>query len=101
MNSEFVKRRDYIYNELQSISCIEVNKPEGAFYIFPSIKKFLGKSVNSSFDFAEKLLEEKLVVLVPGEGFGAPGYIRLSYALGMDEITKGIKRIKKFLSEIQ
>jgi len=101
MAAEFKKRRDFIYDFLCNIDGITVNKPEGAFYIFPSIKNFIGNKISSSFDFAEKLLDEKKVAVVPGEGFGAAGYIRLSYASSMQELEKGLTRIDEFINEIK
>lgn len=100
MVTEFKKRRDYVFNELSSISKIDVVKPEGAFYIFPNIAEFLGENIRTSHDFAMALLDKKLVALVPGEGFGAPGYIRISYAVSLDDISKGIGRLKEFLDEL-
>ncbi|MBN2406845.1 MAG: pyridoxal phosphate-dependent aminotransferase [Elusimicrobia bacterium] len=101
MRIEFGKRRDFVYNELSSISDLSVPRPEGAFYIFPNIERYLSDKVKSSFDFAEKILSEKLVALVPGEGFGAPGYVRISYATSMDDLAEGIGRFKAFLKEIK
>jgi len=101
MVAEFRKRRDYIYDEISSIDGIKVNRPAGAFYIFPDISSLLRGGISSSDEFATKLLEEKLVAVVPGEGFGAPGYIRLSYAASMDNISKGLSRIKEFIEEIK
>ncbi len=101
MAKEFKKRRDYIYNELNLISRIKVTKPAGAFYIFPYIGEYLGGEITSSYKFAEKILNEKFVALVPGEGFGAPSYIRISYAIGMEELVRGLEKIKEFLKEIK
>ncbi|MFW6134631.1 MAG: pyridoxal phosphate-dependent aminotransferase [Elusimicrobiota bacterium] len=101
MLKEFKKRRDFVYNELSSITGIQVNKPKGAFYIFPCIKEILNKEIDSSQKFASGLLENELTAVVPGEGFGAPGYIRISYATSMDNLKKGITRIKKFTQSIK
>lgn len=98
---EFRKRREYIYGELNSIPKVTVTKPEGAFYIFPCIQEYLTDEIKSSHEFALKILDEKLVALVPGEGFGAPGYIRISYALSMEEISTGLGRLKEFFKEIK
>ncbi len=100
MISEFKKRRDYIYQELSSIGGVEVIKPRGAFYIFPSVQKLFNEQIRSSQNFAQLLLEKELVVIVPGNGFGADGYFRMSYATGMDNITEGITRLKRFISDI-
>ncbi|MEA3506460.1 MAG: aminotransferase class I/II-fold pyridoxal phosphate-dependent enzyme [Elusimicrobiota bacterium] len=97
MAGEFKKRRDYVYEELNSVSGIKVTRPRGAFYIFPDIREFLSGDMGSSRKFAQELLKEKLVALVPGEGFGAEGFARISYALSMEELSKGLGRIREFL----
>ncbi|MGM0442267.1 MAG: pyridoxal phosphate-dependent aminotransferase [Elusimicrobiota bacterium] len=96
MRDIFKQRRDYVYETLSNIEGIEVEKPSGAFYIFPSILNLLNEKITTSMDFAEKLLEEELVACVPGEGFGAPGYIRLSYAASMEDLKKAMNRIQNF-----
>lgn len=100
----YTRRRKYFLEriaKLKDVSCLE---PDGAFYIFMNIKKLLGKTIqgvqiNSSDDFAKALLEKGLVAVVPGEAFGAPGYVRWSYATSMDNIREGLDRLEKFLSE--
>lgn len=94
MKGEFIKRRDYLYNELKAIG-FEVNLPKGAFYMFPSIKKFNMKSD----EFCERLLKEALVAIVPGTAFGTggEGYIRISYAYSMEELKESVKRIDGFI----
>jgi len=79
---------------------VSVEKPQGAFYIFPDISHYLNGEICDSNQFAMKLLDEKLVALVPGEGFGAPGFVRISYALSMDEIKKGLDRLEEFFQEL-
>ncbi len=96
MKNLFKQRRNFVYKFLEEIDGIEVEKPSGAFYIFPSVTDLLNQKVQSSLDFAKKLLDEKFVACVPGEGFGASGYIRLSYAVSMDDLKKALKRIKEF-----
>ncbi len=97
MIEKFKERRDYIYGELSKMNPIEVTKPRGAFYIFPRIKSLT--HTGSSTEFANKFLEEKHVAVIPGEGFGAGGYIRISYAAQTDLIKEGIERLKSFLGE--
>ena len=77
---------------MQSIDGIECPSAQGAFYLFPNIESF-GLSAN---DFAAKILQDEKVALVPGEGFGAPGYVRLSYAISDSMIEKGIERIARY-----
>lgn len=94
MKREYKKRRDYVYERLLKMG-FNVNKPDGAFYIFPSIKKFNIKS----FDFAIKLLESKRVAVVPGDAFSSygEGYIRISYAYSMDTLKEALDRIEDFI----
>lgn len=97
MRNEYVKRRDYVYTRLKSMG-LKVIKPDGAFYIFPSIKQFKLKS----FDFAFKLLDRAGVAVVPGDAFSVygEGYVRLSYASSMDVLKEGLDRIESFLGKL-
>ena len=97
MLKHFDRRRITLLDGLNAISGIECNRSEGAFYLFPRIKN-LGMS---SMDFADKLLEDKKVAVVPGEAFGAPGYMRLSYATSDDVITEGLKRLDEFSANLK
>lgn len=97
---EFEKRRDYMYKALNEIPGITATLPDGAFYIFPSIagllgKSFGGKEMNSSADVAEYLLVDHYVATVPGEAFGAPENLRLSYAASIGELEEAVGRIRK------
>lgn len=92
----FDRRRLRLLEGLQAIDGIECARAQGAFYLFPNIEK-LGLSAN---DFAARILEEEKVAVVPGEGFGAPGYIRLSYATSDDIIEKGLERLARFCSQL-
>lgn len=92
MLAVFDRRRLRLLDGLSSISGIQCPRAQGAFYLFPNIDSF-GLSAN---DFAGKILEEEKVALVPGEGFGAPGYIRLSYAISDEMIEKGVERVARF-----
>ena len=104
MREAFDRRRRAMHkllNEIDGVTCYE---PEGAFYCFPSFKGVLGRTIrgrtpNSAHELAELILEEVKVAIVPGEGFGAPGYARLSYALGDDDLTEGVGRIADLLGE--
>ncbi|MGQ9805994.1 MAG: pyridoxal phosphate-dependent aminotransferase [Chlorobiales bacterium] len=100
MCEAFKKRRDFLYCELSSIQGIRLNIPEGAFYLFPSVEGLIGKSfqgvtLNSSVDVAEYLLEKHWVATVPGDAFGAEGFLRLSYASSMAELEKAAERMKQ------
>ena len=87
-------------NEIPGITCIE---PQGAFYCFPSFEAIVGRAVggvvvSDTLQLADIILNEAKVALVPGEAFGAPGYMRLSFALGDDDLIEGVNRIAKFLA---
>lgn len=92
MLKSFDRRRLRLLEGLQSISGIQCARAQGAFYLFPK----LGDFGMSSMDFSAQLLEEEKVAVVPGEGFGAPGYMRLSYATSDDVIEKGLERLARF-----
>ncbi|MEE4568942.1 aminotransferase A [Paenibacillus polymyxa] len=94
MREEYRKRRDYVHGRLTDMG-IPLEKPEGAFYLFPSIAHF----GLSSMDFTLKLLEEQGVAVVPGDAFSSygEGYIRLSYAYGQDVLEQGLDKIEKFV----
>ena len=88
-----------LLNDIPGVSCIE---PLGAFYCFPSFKAVLGREIGGrtpkdTIELAEIFLEQSKVAIVPGEAFGAPGYARLSYALGDDDLVEGVTRIAKLL----
>ncbi|MCL6590325.1 MAG: pyridoxal phosphate-dependent aminotransferase [Firmicutes bacterium] len=103
MIQEFKSRRDYMVTRLNQMPGISCRKPEGAFYVFPNIsgligKELGGKKITDSDIFAEALLEKGKVAVVPGSGFGAPEFIRLSYATSMEQIQKGLDRIAEFIA---
>jgi aspartate aminotransferase len=105
MVSEFVKRRDYMCDRLNDIPGITCLKPFGAFYTFPNVSGLFGKSydkwtVNSSSDLAAYLLESARIAAVSGDAFYAEGYMRLSYALSMENIQKGLDRIEEAVGKL-
>jgi aminotransferase len=97
MRKQYKKRRDYVYKRLIEIG-LEVEKPTGAFYMFPSIKKF-GKT---SFDFALDLVKQAGVAVVPGSAFSkyGEGYVRLSYAYSLETLEKGLDRLERYIKTI-
>ena len=102
MRNKYWERRDVVYEGLSKLPGIEVNKPEGSFFIFPDVSAFYGKSVNGksingSVEFAEFLIEHAKVVVIPGEAFGSDNNVRISFAAPKKEIEKGIKRIGEAL----
>ncbi|AQR97043.1 pyridoxal phosphate-dependent aminotransferase [Clostridium saccharoperbutylacetonicum] len=106
MVKEFENRRNFMIYKLEKLNEISIIRPSGAFYIMVSIAAYLNttfrdQEINNSVDFARVLLEEEKVAVVPGAGFGADEYIRLSYATSMDVIENGIDRISIFLSKIK
>jgi len=100
--NDFKERRDFVVNSLNNIKGISCLKPSGAFYVFPSCKKLLGKKtkLKTDKDFVEKLLEEALVAVVQGSAFGLDGYFRISYATSMQKLKIAIERIKSFCESL-
>jgi len=106
MTSAFDERRQYMVSALNAIPGVECLMPDGAFYAFPKIESFFGKQSASgklldSASFCNQLLKEQNVATVPGSGFGAEGYIRLSYSTSMAEIEEGIGRIGEWLKQLK
>ena len=106
MRVAFDRRRRLIVKLLNEIPGVTCPEPLGAFYVFPSVKALIGKTirgtkVETSAGLAELLLDEAGVAVVPGEAFGAPGYFRLSYALGDDDLVSGVTRMAEVLGEAQ
>jgi aspartate/methionine/tyrosine aminotransferase len=104
MRDAFDRRRLSIVSMLSDIPGVICPTPEGAFYVYPSVKGLLGKSLrgkvsHTSAELAATILDEAEVAVVPGEAFGTPGYLRLSYALGDDDLAEGISRIAKLVSD--
>jgi len=100
----FDRRRITMYEALQAIPGVTVLEPEGAFYAFPSFKAVLqrpvlGREVRTTLELADLILDEAKVAIVPGEAFSAPGYARLSFALGDDDLGEGIQRIADLLAK--
>ena len=104
MRKAFDRRRRTIVKMLNEIPGVVCPEPEGAFYAYPSVKALLGKELRgkrpeTSVELASLILDEAEVALVPGEAFGTPGYFRMSYALGDDDLAEGVSRVAKLLSE--
>jgi aspartate aminotransferase len=104
MRAAFDRRRRLIVGLLSEISGIVCPEPQGAFYVYPSVKGLLGRSLGgtvstSSAELANVILDQAEVAVVPGEAFGTSGYLRLSYALGDDDLTEGIGRIAKLVAD--
>ena len=104
MRVAFDRRRHTIVRMLNEIDGVVCPEPEGAFYVYPSVKALLGKEIRGkrpqdSVELAALILDEVEVAVVPGEAFGTPGYLRLSYALGDEDLVEGISRVQKLLAE--
>jgi len=106
MAAEFRRRRDFIHREVSSIEGIFCIKPKGAFYVFPNVshyfgRTFRGKKMESGDDIARFLLDEERVVVVPGSGFGSEDHVRISYACSMAELEKAAERLTRGFAKLQ
>jgi aspartate/methionine/tyrosine aminotransferase len=104
MREAFDRRRQRIVELLGGVPGVAIVEPEGAFYVFPSFEGALGRPIrgqtcSSTLALAELILDEVHVAIVPGEAFGAPGYARMAYALGDQDLEEGVTRIAKLLAE--
>ena len=102
MKKTYIERRDYMVDKINSIDGLSCKTPHGAFYVFMNVKDVLnkehyGKMINTANELCQDILDRALVALVPSEGFGVDGYVRLSYATSMDTIRTGLDRIEKYL----
>ena len=103
----FEERRDFVVNTLNSINGIKCLKPDGAFYVFPSCKKLIGKKdingkkIENDTDFVQSLLENNGVAVVQGSAFGLEGYFRISYATSMENLKKALKKISDFCESLK
>ena len=98
MLAEYARRRDRIVAGLRAIPGVTCTEPGGAFYAFPSVAAHLGNGVADTTALAKQLLERQHLVVVPGDAFGTPGYIRISYATSIDRIEEGLRRLEKFFA---
>jgi aspartate aminotransferase len=103
MREAFDRRRQTIVSMLREVPGFECPEPEGAFYAYPCVKAALGREIggraaSTSAELAALILDEAEVAVVPGEAFGTPGYLRLSYALGDDDLVEGVGRIQRLLA---
>jgi len=102
MRADYIKLRDQILTGFKTIPGLTCTVPQGAFYVYPNVKAFLGKGgVQTVSDLAAKLLSDAHVVVVPGEAFGTHEHIRISYAVSGDVIDKGVERIREYLMRLQ
>ena len=101
MLAEYARRRERIVAGLRAIPGVTCNAPSGAFYVFPNISANFSKDMPNDTAVAKQLLEREQVAVVPGEAFGAPGYLRLSYATSMERIDEGLRRLNRFFSNVK
>lgn len=104
MRCAFEERRNYMVTEMNQLPGVSCLLPEGAFYVMMNINQLLGKTlhgtvIHGSADFSRVLLAHGLVATVPGDAFGAPNFVRWSYATSMEQIREGLARLRKFLEE--
>lgn len=105
MREAFQARRDYMVDRINAMESVSCRKPEGAFYVMMNIQGLLGKTIGgvllqNAEDFAKAFLEQDMVAVIPGDGFGAPGYIRWTYTASMENIKEGMDRLERFLARI-
>ena len=97
MLAEYRKRRDFVVERLRAIPGVKLTMPNGAFYAYPNISCAFRDGMRTAMEFAERLLQEAHVAVVPGEAFGTNEHVRISYATSMEELTRGLDRIERFI----
>ena len=105
MVKQFKKRKERVIELLKEMPKIKCTEPQGAFYVFPDVSHYFGKSfdgevINNSGDLCMYLLNNAHVSTVSGDAFGQPGYIRISFATNMENIEEGFKRMKNSLDRL-
>jgi aspartate aminotransferase len=98
---EYRRRRDFLQPVLAAIPKITCVEPEGGFYLFPNVARYLRPEMPTTLELADRLLDEKGVAVVPGEGFGTPGYLRISFARSLDELKDGSRRLVSFFASLR
>jgi aspartate aminotransferase len=98
MLAEYKKRRDYVIGRLKAMPGVKAQVPQGAFYAYPNVSAAFQRGISNSLQFAEKLLAEEFVAVVPGEAFGTNDHIRISYATSMKELERGLDRLQRFIA---
>jgi aspartate aminotransferase len=101
MRQDYIRLRNQIVDGLRSIPGIRCTLPQGAFYAYPNVSAFFGRSgMNSAAQVAGRLLRDGHVAVVPGEGFGSREHIRISYATSAAELERGLERMRNFLASV-
>lgn len=99
MLAEYRKRRDYVIGRLRAMQGVTTQVPQGAFYAYPNVSAAFRNGITNSLQFAEQLLAEDFVAVVPGEAFGTANHIRISYATSMKELERGLDRLQRFIAK--
>jgi aspartate aminotransferase len=99
MLAEYRKRRDYVIGRLRAMQGVTTQVPQGAFYAYPNVSAAFRNGISNSLQFAEQLLSEEFVAVVPGEAFGTANHIRISYATSMKELERGLDRLQRFIAK--
>jgi aspartate aminotransferase len=99
MTAEYRRRRDLVHPALAAIPGVTCGEPEGGFYVFPDVSRCLSREIPDTVALTAKLLAEEAVAVVPGEGFHAPGFFRLSFAAAFQDLQEGARRIAAFLAK--
>jgi aspartate aminotransferase len=101
MHAEFDRRRRAMVDGLRAIPKVKLHEPRGAFYCFPDVSAYCGTAkIKDDVALAEWILEKGRVAVVPGSGFCAPGFLRLSYATSMELVQEGVRRIAEALAQL-
>ncbi|PYQ08764.1 MAG: hypothetical protein DMF82_00840 [Acidobacteria bacterium] len=98
---EYRRRRDFIHAAVAALPKVSCVSPGGGFYLFPNLARYLGTAVPTTLELSRRLLEEQRVAVVPGEGFAAPGYLRISFARPMEDLKEGVRRLAAFLEGLR
>ena len=96
--AEYRRRRDFVHPALLAIPGVTCVEPQGGFYAFPNVSRYLDREIPTTLELGRRLLEDEHVAVVPGEGFGAPGYVRISFARPLEELREGVRRTAEFLA---
>jgi aspartate aminotransferase len=99
MLAEYKIRRDFVVRRLRAIKGVTLTEPKGAFYAYPNVSAGFRDGMKGSLQFAEQLLAQKFVAVVPGEAFGTNDHIRISYATSMNELERGLDRLDQFITK--
>jgi aspartate aminotransferase len=99
LRAEYRRRRDLVHAAVSRIPGIACPEPQGGFYVFPDVRRFLSREMPDTFALCARLLEAKSVAVVPGEGFHAPGRFRLSFATALEDLQEGTRRLAEFFAE--